>query len=52
MARNALPLTVGHLHPGIGKALMNIQGLSRRIGALGQEVAMAASPNAVTFIFS
>jgi hypothetical protein len=34
MTRNTLPLTVGHLHPRIGPALMNIERLSRPIGAL------------------
>lgn len=39
MTRNTLPLSVRHLHPCIGKALMNIERLSRRIGALCLEVA-------------
>jgi hypothetical protein len=34
LTRNTLPLAVGHLHPRIGPALMNIERLSRRIGAL------------------
>src|SRR6202008_4464981 len=39
MTRNTLPLSVRHLHPGIGPALMNIARLSRRIGALSFEAA-------------
>src|SRR5437773_1278308 len=37
MTRNTLPLTVGHLNPCIGKALSNIETLSRSIGALTLE---------------
>jgi hypothetical protein len=39
MTRNTLPLSGRHFHPCIGKALMNIERLSRRIGALCLEVA-------------
>src|SRR6202521_5136581 len=34
MTRNTLPLSVRHLHPCISPALMSIERLSRRIGAL------------------
>src|SRR5713226_3950746 len=39
MTRNTLPLSVRHLHPCIRPALMNIERLSRSIGALSREAA-------------
>src|SRR5437868_6508247 len=39
MARNTLPLSARHLHPGIGKALMNVERLTGRVGALCLEIA-------------
>jgi len=39
LSRNTLPLTVGHLHPCIGPALMDVHRLSRRICALAFEAA-------------
>jgi hypothetical protein len=33
MTCNTLPLSVGHLYPRIGKALIHIHRLSRRIGS-------------------
>src|SRR5207249_949603 len=37
LTRNTLPLTVGHLYPRIGPALLNIERLARTIGALTLE---------------
>src|SRR5438874_5700424 len=39
MTRDTLPVSVRHLHPCISKALMSVERLSRRIGALCLEVA-------------
>src|SRR5437667_10590322 len=39
MTRDTLPVSVRHLHPCISKALMGVERLSRRIGALCLEVA-------------
>ena len=37
MTRNTLPVSVRHLHPGICKAFIRIERLSRRIGPLSFE---------------
>jgi hypothetical protein len=51
LTRNTLPLTVGHLHPSIGPALIVIEKPSRRVGTATFEAARRYDriPNSATF---